>query len=98
MLPRLYKAGDGDCGICFEYAVHEAIVRQDQRVIERIEDAAGLCNLSGQAPPRSILFGLENTGTQQLIDTTSDVLTDDSRLLYGTRGQPAKLYGWRVSQ
>src|SRR5262249_38371479 len=21
MLPRLYKAGDGDCGICFEYAV-----------------------------------------------------------------------------
>jgi hypothetical protein len=23
MLPRLYKAGDGDCGICFEYAVHE---------------------------------------------------------------------------
>ena len=22
MLPRLYRAGDGDCGICFEYAVH----------------------------------------------------------------------------
>jgi hypothetical protein len=34
---------------------------------------------------------LEKTGTQQLIDTASDVLTDDSRLLYGTRGQPAKL-------
>jgi hypothetical protein len=34
---------------------------------------------------------LEKTGTQQLIDTAEDVLTDDSRLLYGTRGQPAKL-------
>ena len=91
MLPRLYKAGDGDCGICFEYAVHEAISRQDARVIERIEDAAKLCNVTGQAPPKSLLFGLEKTGTQQLIDTASDVLTDDSRLLYGTRGQPAKL-------
>lgn len=91
MLPRLYNAGDGDCGICFEYAVHEAISRGDARVIERIEDAARLCNVSGTAPPRSILFGLEKTGTQQLIDTASNVLTDNSRLLYGTRGQPAKL-------
>jgi HK97 family phage major capsid protein len=50
-----------------------------------------LCNVIGQAPPKSLLFGLEKTGTQQLIDTAGDVLTDDSRLLYGTRGQPAKL-------
>jgi hypothetical protein len=91
MLPRLYKAGDGDCGICFEYAVHEAISRGDNRVLERIEDAARLCKLEGQAPPKSLLFGLEKTGTQQLIDTAESVLTDDSRLLYGTRGQPAKL-------
>jgi len=91
MLPRLYKAGDGDCGICFEYAVHEAISRGDARVLERIEDAARLCNLSGLAPPKSLLFGLEKSGTQQLIDTASSVLTDESRLLYGTRGQPAKL-------
>jgi hypothetical protein len=91
MLPRLYKAGDGDCGICFEYAVHDAIGRYDGRVLERIEDAAKLCNLTGQAPPKSILAGFEKTGTQQLIDTPSDALTDESRLLYGTRGQPAKL-------
>jgi hypothetical protein len=91
MLPRLYRAGDGDCGICFEYAVHEAISRGDARVIERISDAAKICNLNGQAPPKSILFGLEKTGTQQLIDTAENVLTDESRLLYGTRGQPAKL-------
>jgi hypothetical protein len=90
LLPRLYKAGDGDCGICFEYAVHEAISRGDDRVLERIDDAAKLCRLQGD-DLKSILFGLEKTGTQQLIDTAEDVLTDDSRLLYGTRGQPAKL-------
>lgn len=28
MLPRLYRAGDGDCGICFEYAVHDAILQK----------------------------------------------------------------------
>jgi hypothetical protein len=90
MLPRLYRKGDGDCGICFEYAVHEAISRGDGRVLERISDAAKLCRLDG-GTPRSILFGLEKTGTQQLIDTAADVLTEDSRLLYGTRGQPVKL-------
>lgn len=25
MLPRLYRPGDGDIGICFEYAVHDAV-------------------------------------------------------------------------
>jgi len=90
MLPRLYRAGDGDCGICFEYAVHEAISRKHPQVLERIADAAKLCKINGDQP-RSILFGLEKSGTQQLIDTADDILTDDSRLLYGTRGQPVKL-------
>src|SRR5687768_10918754 len=27
MLPRLYRPGDRDCGICFEYAVHDALNR-----------------------------------------------------------------------
>jgi hypothetical protein len=26
LLSRLYKPGDGDCGICFEYAVHEHLI------------------------------------------------------------------------
>lgn len=90
MLPRLYRAGDGDCGICFEYAVHEAMSAQDPRVLERIKDAAKLCKMKG-ADPVSLLFGLEKTGTQSLIDTADEILTDDSRLLYGTKGQPAKL-------
>lgn len=90
MIPRLYKAGDGDCGICFEYAVHEAMNRGDARVLERISDAAKLCKAPGK-DPKSILFGLEKTGSQQLIDTAESILNDESRLLYGTRGQPAKL-------
>ena len=90
MLNRAYRAGDGDCGICFEYSVHEAITRGDPRVLERIADAAKICRLDGDQP-KSILFGLEKSGTQQLIDTARDILTEDSRLLYGTRGQPLKL-------
>jgi hypothetical protein len=55
MLPRLYRAGDGDCGICFEYAVHEAMNNGDAR----INDAVQLCRLPG-GQPKSLLFGIEN--------------------------------------
>lgn len=77
MLPRFYRAGDGDCGICFEYAVHEAMNSGDPRVLERIQDAARLCNAPG-SDPQSILFGLEKSGSQQLINTAGEVLTDDA--------------------
>lgn len=90
MLPRLYRAGDGDCGVCFEYAVHDAMSRGDARVLERISDAIKLCNVPG-AELKSILFGLEKHGAQQLIATAHSTLTDDSRLRYGTKGQPIKL-------
>ena len=42
MLPRLYRPGDGDCGICFEYAVHDAMNRGDSKVLDRISDAIKL--------------------------------------------------------
>jgi hypothetical protein len=90
MLERLRREGDGDCGICFEYAVHEALSRGDARVLQRVLDAARLCNFGGAAL-QSILFGLEKTGGQQLIGTAEAILTDDSRVLSGTPGQPAKL-------
>jgi hypothetical protein len=90
LLSRLYKAGDGDCGICFEYAVHDAMNRRDPQVVERINDAIRLCRIKG-ADPQSILFGLEKTGTLQLIDTAEKILTEDSRILAGTVGQPPKL-------
>ena len=90
LLSRLYKPGDGDCGICFEYAVHEALNTQDARVVERVADAIKLCRITGN-DTTSILFGAEKSGALRLIDTARKTLTDDSTLLYGTAGRPAKL-------
>lgn len=92
MLPRLWRPGDGDIGICFEYAVREAMNSKDARVLERINDAIKLCKIK-TSEPKSILFGLEKTGAVQVIDTAGSVLTDDSRVLAGHKqgGQPAKL-------
>lgn len=90
MLPRLYRPGDGDCGICFEYAVHDAMRRGDASVLERVESALGLCNIPG-GDIGSILFGAEKTGSQQLIETAHDALTGQSVLMYGQRGRPAGL-------
>lgn len=91
ILPRLYRPGDRDCGICFEYAVHEALNRAEPSVLERIHDALTVhCQVPGSAPA-SILFGLEKAGALSLIDTAKEKLTDESRLLAGIRGQPAKL-------
>lgn len=90
-LPRLHRAGDGDCGICFEYAVHDALVRGEPTVVERVEDAlVSRCRVRGNETA-SILFGLEKRGALTLIETARDALTSESRLLAGTRGQPAKL-------
>lgn len=90
MLADLRNPGDGDCGISFEYAIHDALVRGDAVVSERVHDALARCNVRGDALA-SILFGLEKTGTQNLIETVSGLLTTDSRLMSGYRGQPVKL-------
>ena len=37
MLERLRRSGDGDCGICFEYAVHDAMRRNDPMVLEQAD-------------------------------------------------------------
>lgn len=90
MLARLYKRGDGDCGICFEYAVHDALRRGEGSVSERVEDALTRCNIPG-SKLASILFGAEKGGKIDLIETAKELLTPDSRLRYGSKGQPAKL-------
>lgn len=90
MLDRLRRAGDGDCGICFEYAVHDAVRRGDPLVIERVSEALRICRVPG-ADLGSVLFGAEKTGSQQIIATAHDTLTNDSVLLYGSRGRPVKL-------
>lgn len=89
LLPRLHRRGDGDTGICFEYAVHDAITRGEPGVTERVADALAMCKIGGGTG--SILFGAEKQGSQQLIDTAADLLTYDSSLLSGTRGRPVKL-------
>ena len=91
LLPRLYRPGDRDCGLCFEYAVHDALNRGESTVMERVHDAAHqFCNVPGTVPS-SILFGLEKSGALNLIDTVKERLNEESRLLAGVRGQPAKL-------
>lgn len=90
LLTRLYAAGDGDVGICFEYAIHDAISRGDTMVLERMESALKLCKIKGDLT-KSILFGAEKSGALQLIDTAHEALTDDSLLLTGTPGRPIKL-------
>lgn len=90
MLPRLRRPGDGDTGICFEYAAHDAVRRGEPKVLERVADALRLCSVPGSSAA-SILFGAEKEGSQALIDTASDLLTWDSQLLSGSRGRPAKL-------
>jgi len=93
MLPRLYRHGDGDCGICYEYAVHDALQNGEATVLERVWDALRMCKVPG-SDLESILFGIEKKGASQLIATAEEVLTDDSRLLTGTRSQPPKLKGY----
>jgi hypothetical protein len=91
LLGRIRRQGDGDCGICYEYAVHDALIRHEPVITERVTDAlTGQCNVRGSSPA-SILFGAEKTGSQQLIDTAKELLTDDSSLLSGARGRPVKL-------
>lgn len=88
-LGRLRKQGDGDTGVAFEYAVHDAVARGEPVVTERIVDALKQCRIYGD--PASILFAVEKAGAKQLISTELDLITDQSRVLSGNVGQPAKL-------
>lgn len=90
MVGRLRKEGDGDIGIAFEYAIHEAVQRENAVVLERVTDALKLCNIK-RGDPASILFAIEKQGSKQLISTDLDLITDNSRALSGKQGQPVKL-------
>lgn len=90
MLPRLYRPGDGDVGIAFEWAVHDAIQRKDPLVLDRLTEAGRMCKLVGH-DFSSLLFGVEKSGRTKLIDTADNLLHDDSRLLTGAQAQPIKL-------
>lgn len=57
---------------------------------ERVADALRICKVPGR-DQASILFGVEKSGKQQLIDTVSGLLTSESRLMPGKVGQPPLL-------
>jgi hypothetical protein len=79
MLGHLRKEGDGDCGIAFEYAVHDAVISREPVIAERVADALGKCGVSGD--PESILFAIEKSGAQELISTEPGLVMDNSPVL-----------------
>jgi len=89
-LAREYREGSGDCGICFEYAVHDALRHKNEHIHPLVSELLEeFCNIKGGA--ESILFGAEKGGVLELIETENALLTDDSRVLAGGIGQPPKL-------
>lgn len=89
-LAREYREGSGDAGICFEYAVHDAIARRDGLIwplaSEVLERFCGIPQGS-----ESLLFGPEKNGRIPVIESVENALTDDSQLYVGYRGRPPKL-------
>lgn len=93
MLPRIYRPGYGDIGLSFEWAVHDSIRNNNPLVMERIIDASRKCKLPGNAF-ESLLFSIEKSGKTRIIDTSIDMINEDSRLLTGAQAQPIKLYNY----
>jgi hypothetical protein len=60
------------------------MTRGDTRVLERVADATRLCNFAGGIP-KSIFFGLEKSGGQQLIGTAEQIFTGESKVFQGPR-------------
>jgi hypothetical protein len=89
-LAREYREGSGDAGICFEYAVHDAIARRDPLIwplaSEVLERYCGITDGS-----ESLLFGPEKDGRIPVLESVENALTDDSQLYVGYRGRPPKL-------
>jgi len=90
MLGRLREEGDGDCGIAFEYAIHDAVLSRDAGISERIADALNRCQIL-RGDPTSILFAAEKSGAQRLISTEPSLITESSPVLLGEGGRPIGL-------
>jgi hypothetical protein len=89
-LARELRAGDGDVGLCFEWAVHDAIRRHDRLIWPLLSEVLEKhCRIGGGA--QSLLFGPERDGRVPVLSSVASGLTNDSRLYVGRRGQPPKL-------
>jgi hypothetical protein len=89
MLGRLRKEGDGDCGIAFEYAVHDAVVSREPLIAGRVADALSKCGVADG--PSSILFAIEKSGAQELISTEPGLVMENSPVLLSEGGRPVGL-------
>jgi hypothetical protein len=89
MLPP-EAAGDGDTGVCFEYAVHDALNNRNGMILDRVSTALTKCKVPG-IDVASILFGAEKSGAASIIASAANLLTTDSVLLYGAQDRPGKL-------
>jgi hypothetical protein len=86
-LARIYQEGSGDFGICFEYALHDAIRARHKSIYPVVEEVLhSFCKIKGAA--ESILFGIEKNGTLNIVQTAENSLTDDARVLVGKPGKP----------
>ncbi len=89
-LAREVREGHGDAGICFEYAVHEAIANNHPLIASLASEVLqDLCRIGGGA--ESILFGPEKAGVIPILESVEQALTDDSVVYVGNRGRPPKL-------
>ncbi len=89
-LAREMREGDGDAGICLEYAVHEGIAQKSDLIYPLASEALErFCGIKGGAS--SILFGPEKDGRIPILETVNRSLTDDSLVYLGDRGRPPKL-------
>jgi len=89
-LARECREGNGDAGICFEYAVHEALARRDPLLFPLASEVLeGFCTIQGGA--ESILFGPEKEGVIPILESVQDALTEDSVVYVGNRGRPPRL-------
>src|SRR4051812_1244542 len=61
-LAREYREGDGDAGICYEYAVHHSIATENPLIYPLASEVLEeFCHIAGGS--NSILFGPEKDGT-----------------------------------
>ncbi|MGH8945017.1 MAG: hypothetical protein ACRDVL_02575 [Acidimicrobiia bacterium] len=89
-LAREFREGDGDAGICFEFAIHEALRQRSPFIFPLAAEVLGdFCNIHGGSD--SILFGPEKDGRIPILESVQDALTDESVLYVGNRGRPPRL-------
>lgn len=89
-IAREFREGSGDVGICFEWAVHEALANHNETIHALASEVLkDFCGIGGGSD--SLLFGPEKEGAIPILESVRDSLSDDARIYVGNRGQPPKL-------